>query len=103
MDKNVIELLKTCSRLGVRTLKLESIGLEVVFSEELKEIKVPVKKLTPELEIKSAEAARLEAVRERELRLAQMDLEDPHAYEQMLLSNSEKEFVDGQQENIRTQ
>ncbi len=96
------QILKICSKHNVESVKVA--GLDVVFSANVKEDRPkPSRKLSPDQEAKSMEASRVEAIRERELRLAQMDIESPYEYEQLLLSNSEKEFVNAAEEHLRSQ
>lgn len=99
-----IEFLKACRKLGVKSVKSDKLGLDVVFSDDVKETKPATsRKLSQDQEARSIEVARNEGIRDREARLAQMDIEDPHTYEQLLLNNSEKEFVNASEDHLRSQ
>lgn len=100
--QDIFEILKACKRYGVKTIKVASLGLEVEFSDNINENKG--KKLSLDQELRLSRVSQEEILRERELKMSIMDIEDPAAYEQMLLSGGEKEFLeDAKVNDIRPQ
>lgn len=92
MAGTIPDILKLCSRLKIKTIKIDSLGLEVTFADEPDSFNNK-KKLTSDQEDKRINSIRAEELSTRELRLSQLDIEDPHAFEEILLSESEKEFI----------
>lgn len=101
--KEALDIISKCARLGVKNIKMDWLGLEVEFSGTLPEKKVRNSKLLSGQEASLKDFSQSELIRRREMELSQMDLEDPLSYEQLILSNSEKEFVHAQTEDIRSQ
>lgn len=98
-SQEIFKLIKACKQFGVSSIKVDSLGLEVTFSD--KDVSKPFSvkkniKVDPLLEKHLGN----EASREREFQLSQIDIEDPYMYEQIILSNSEKEFINAKAPDI---
>lgn len=101
IHSRVLDLIKSARRFGVNKLEVGPLGLKFELGEEnFNEKPTRLTKSQVELGLK---AAKVENFREREFKFSQMDIEDPLAYEQMITSNSEKEFLDAEQDDIRSQ
>lgn len=92
-------IVKTCRRNNVQSITLD--GLTINFFEHDYNVVKP-KKLNRDQEEKLKADTNAENIRQREMQLALMDLEDPVAYEQIVLSGSEKEFIDASENDQRT-
>ena len=102
-SQEIFEIVKACKKFGVKSIKVDSLGLEVVFSDDVNNnYNNRIKKLTSDQETKLSQVAREEQIRDRELRMSIMDIEDPAAYEQMLISGGEKDFLDAKADDIRS-
>lgn len=91
-SKEIMEIIKCCGKLGVTSIKINSLGLDVSFSGE-PHINNRIKKMTPDQLDQIDKSDKSENAVSREMMLSQMDIENPHMYEQILLNEGEKEFV----------
>lgn len=98
-NKKLVSLIKSCSKLGVKKVSVNGTNVDIEFFENGAQSTIKLSKAEVEL---SKAAASSEFDQNRGLELATMDIEDPYQYEQMLLSNEEKDFLDADLEHIGT-
>lgn len=97
--KQVSRIIKLSLSNGIKRIKIGEVEIE--FGDSNQNTK---KKMSKQEMFNSEEHARIETIKDREMRLAQMDIEDPYAYEQLLLRDSgEKDFVNGETQHSGTQ
>jgi hypothetical protein len=98
--ETISAIIKSCKRNSVKSFSFN--GLNLSFFETDTNFVKP-KKLNQDQEAKLQAETKAETIRDREMRLSLMDIEDPEAYEQLVLGDSVKEYLNASEDDFRPQ